>query len=268
MSPVNVSLQGQAAIVTGGGSGVGRGICLGLAEADARVSVADINLAAAEETVGLIAGQGGPEAMAVACDVTDADSVDAMVEAVAAKFGGIDILVNNAGIAPSHALAEFPEDDWDRTMAINVKGYFLCGRAVARRLIAQARGGNIVNISSKSGVRGSAQNSAYNASKFAVIGLAQGWAQELAKHGIRVNSVLPGNVLRGSGIWNREYIEARARQAGISPDDFEEYYNKRVPLGRQCRVEDIADLVVFLVSERASYITGGSHLVDGGQEMR
>jgi sorbitol-6-phosphate 2-dehydrogenase len=135
-------------------------------------------------------------------------------------------------------------------------------------MIRQGRGGNIIVISSKSGIRGSANNSAYNATKFGVIGLAQGWAQELAPHNIRVNSVLPGNVIRGSGIWSQDYIRARAQQAGIKPEDVEAYYNARVPLGRQCDPRDVANLVVFLVSDYASYITGSSHLVDGGQEMR
>ena len=263
-----ISLQQRVAVVTGGGSGIGRGIVLGLARAGARVAVADINLDAARETLAMIADVGGPPGLAVRTDVTDADSVDAMVRAVVDGLGGIDILVNNAGIAPSHPLVDFPEQDWDRTVAINLKGYFLCGRAVARRMIEQGRGGNIIHISSKSGVRGSADNSAYNATKFAVIGLAQGWAQELARYGIRVNSVLPGNVIRGSGIWNPAYMRARAERAGIRPDEVEDYYNKRVPLGRQCEPEDVANLVVFLVSDLASYITGCSHLVDGGQEMR
>jgi sorbitol-6-phosphate 2-dehydrogenase len=190
-----------------------------------------------------------------------------MVERVVQEFGGIDILVNNAGIAPAYSLSDFPESDWDRAIAINLKGYFLCAQAVARRMIKQGRGGSIINISSKSGIRGSADNSAYNASKFGVIGLAQGWAQELAKHKIRVNSVLPGNVIRGSGIWSPEYIQARAKQAGIKPEEVAEYYIKKVPLGRQCEPEDVANVVVFLVSDLASYITGCSHLVDGGQEM-
>jgi len=204
----------------------------------------------------------------VQTDVTSAESVDAMVSTTVEVLGGVDILVNNAGIAPSHRLVDFPEDDWDRTVAINLKGYFLCGRAVARRMVEQGRGGNIINISSKSGVRGSGDNSAYNATKFGVIGLAQGWAQELAKHRIRVNSVLPGNVIRGSGIWNREYLETRAKRSGITPEEVEAHYNAQVPLGRQCNPEDVAGLIVFLVSDQASYITGGSHLVDGGQEMR
>ena len=135
-------------------------------------------------------------------------------------------------------------------------------------MIEQGRGGNIINISSKSGVRGSGNNSAYNATKFGVIGLAQGWAQELAQYNIRVNSVLPGNVIRGSGIWSEEYIQRRAERYGIKPEDVEAHYNRQVPLGRQCDPADVANTVVYLVSDLASYVTGCSHLVDGGQEMR
>jgi sorbitol-6-phosphate 2-dehydrogenase len=264
----SLSLKGKAAIVTGGASGIGRGIAEGLAAADAGVAVADINLEAARKAAAEITQRGGGRAWAVAVDVTDKRSVERMVEATVAEFGRVDILVNNAGIAPSFPLADFPEADWDRTVAINLKGYFLCAQAVARALIRQAQGGSIVNISSKSGVRGSADNSAYNATKFGVIGLAQGWAQELAKHRIRVNSVLPGNVIRGSGIWSQEYIRARAGNAGITPEQVEEYYNRKVPLGRQCTPEDVANTVLYLVSDLSSYITGCSHLVDGGQEMR
>ena len=267
---IEVRLEEKAAIVTGAGSGVGRGIALGLADAGARVVVADIDPRGANAVAGEIRDAGLPPACAAEVDVTSKAGVRAMVERVRAEFGRIDILVNNAGVAPSHTLLDFPEDDWDRCVAINLKGYFLCGQAVARVLVEQGQGGNIINISSKSGVRGSSENSAYNATKFGVIGLAQGWARELAGHNIRVNSVLPGNVLRGSGIWSDEYIRARARRANLSPtrEAVEEYYNRQVPLGRQCRVEDIANMVVFLCSDMASYVTGCSHLVDGGQEMR
>jgi len=265
-----ISLESKVAIVTGGASGIGRGIVLGLAQAGANVAIADVRLDAAEQTAAEVAEAGGPQALAVRVDVTDRADVEAMVARVRQEFGRLDILVNNAGIAPSHGLLDFPEDDWDRCVEINLKGYFLCGQAAARALVEQGEGGNIINISSKSGVRGSSQNSAYNATKFGVIGLAQGWARELAEHAIRVNSILPGNVLRGSGIWSEEYIQARARRAGVEPtrEAVEEYYNRQVPLGRQCDPEDVANMVVFLCSDMASYVTGCSHLVDGGQEMR
>jgi sorbitol-6-phosphate 2-dehydrogenase len=253
--------------VTGAASGIGRGIAEGLAESEANVVLADINLEGAERAAAEIAQKSGARTLAVKVDVTSAADTTALAEKVKAEFGRIDILVNNAGIAPAFPLADFPEDRWDLAIDINLKGYFLCAKAVAPCMIEQG-GGNIVNISSKTGVRGSGNNSAYNASKFGVIGLAQGWCRELAKHNIRANSVLPGNVLQGSGIWNDEYKKEAARKLGVKPDEVEDYYNRQVPLGRQCTVEDIANLVVFLVSDKASYITGTSMLVDGGQEMR
>ena len=253
--------------MTGAASGIGRGIAEGLAESEANVVLADINLEGAERAAAEIAEKSGARTLAVKVDVTSAADTAALAEKVKAEFGRIDILVNNAGIAPAFPLAEFPEDRWDLAIDINLKGYFLCAKAVAPCMIEQG-GGNIVNISSKTGVRGSGNNSAYNASKFGVIGLAQGWCRELAKHNIRANSVLPGNVLQGSGIWNDEYKKEAARKLGVKPDEVEDYYNRQVPLGRQCTVEDIANLVVFLVSDKSSYITGTSMLVDGGQEMR
>ena len=263
-----ISLKGKTAIVTGAASGIGRGIAAGLAEADAHVVIADLDRQGAERVVAEIAEGRLPRALAVAVDVTDEASVDAMVQTTLAEFGRLDILVNNAGIAPSFPLTGFPLQKWEQTLAVNLTGYFLCGRAVARALIKQGQGGHIINISSKSGVRGSRDNSAYNATKFGVIGIAQGWARELAPHKIRVNSVLPGNVIRGSGIWNDAYLRACAEKAGVAPDEVEAYYNRQVPLGRQCEPQDVANTVVYLVSDLASYVTGCSHLVDGGQEMR
>ena len=262
-----ISLKGQTAIVTGSASGIGRGIARGLAESGADIVVADLNFDGAAKSADEIARDFGVRALPVKVDVTRKTDVAAVVQKAVGEFGRIDILVNNAGIAPAFPLPDFPEDRWDLAINVNLKGYFLCGQGVAAQMIKQ-RSGCIINISSKTGVRGSANNSAYNASKFGVIGLAQGWCRELAKHGVRVNSVLPGNVLQGSGIWSEDYKKECARKLGIRPDEVEEYYNKQVPLGRQCTVEDIANLVVFLVSDKASYITGCSYLVDGGQEMR
>ena len=262
-----ISLKGQTAIVTGAASGIGKGIATGLAESGANIAVADLNYDGAQKVAGELSEKCDVRTLAVKVDVTKKAEVAAMARKVIGEFGRIDILVNNAGIAPAFSLPDFPEEKWDLALSVNLKGYFLCGQAVAPQMIEQ-QGGCIINISSKTGVRGSANNSAYNASKFGVIGLAQGWCRELAKHGIRANSVLPGNVLQGSGIWNDDYKRECARKLGIKPDEVEEYYNKQVPLGRQCTVDDIANLVVFLVSDKASYITGCSYLVDGGQEMR
>ena len=265
-----ISLDGKVAIVTGSASGIGRGIAEGLAQAGAHVALADIDLDSARETAAAFAEAGYPKVLPVFADVASKAAVESMTQSVLDAFGRLDILVNNAGVAPSYPLEEFPEEEWDRCVAINLKGYFLCGQAAARALIAQGQGGVIINISSKSGVRGSGRNSAYNATKFGVIGLAQGWAAELAPHKIRVNSILPGNVIRGSGIWSDEYVQSRAERYGLEPtrEAVEAHYNRQVPLGRQCMPKDVADMAVFLCSDMASYITGCSHLVDGGQEMR
>ena len=263
---VQLSLEDKAAIVTGGASGIGRGIALALAEAGAKVAVFDVNEAGARKTSEECALRA--RSVAIRCDVTNEDDVERAVREAREMLGGPDILVNNAGIAPSYPLTEFPLAEWRRTLDVNLTGYFLTGRACARAMIEAGRGGVIINISSTSGVRGSAEHSAYSATKFGEIGLTQSWARELAKHQIRVNAVCPGNVLRGSGIWTREYREAVARKLGIGAEEVDDYYIRRVPLGRPCTIEDVAGMVVFLASEGASYITGSTHLVDGGQEMR
>lgn len=265
---MEIRLDGRIAAVTGAGSGIGRGIARGLAEAGAAVAVLDLRENAASEVAAELARDFGVRSLAVRVDVTQEADVDRAISEVVSRLGGLDILVNNAGIALPAPLVDFPLDAWQKTLAVNLTGYFLVGRAAARVMVRQGRGGSIINISSKSGVRGSAEHSAYNATKFGEVGLTQGWARELARHGIRVNAILPGNVLRGSGIWNEEYRASLARKLGIDPSEVEDYYNRQVPLGRSCTVEDVANLAVFLVSDRASYITGASILVDGGQEMR
>ena len=261
-------LSGKTALITGSTSGIGEGIARGLAASGAAVAILDIREDAAKRVAADIAKEYGIKAEGIVADVTSEDGVQAAVAAVVDALGGLDVLVNNAGIAIPKPLTDFPLDTWDKTLAINLTGYFLMGRAAARVMISRGAGGVIVNISSKSGVRGSAEHSAYNATKSGEIGLTQGWARELAKHNIRVNAVLPGNVLKGSGIWNDEYKAGLAAKLGIDPSEVEDYYNKQVPLGRSCTVDDIANLVVFLASDKAGYITGCMHLVDGGQEMR
>jgi len=266
---VNISFTGRTAIVTGSGGGIGRTIARTLAQAGANVVIADIKLDLAQQTAAEIEKEFPPAgALAVQVDISKEDQVNAMVAAAVARFGSVDILVNNAGLSYPVKLVNMTARDWDRMIAVNLTGTMWCGKAAIAQMLKQGKGGVVINISSKSGVRGSAELSHYCATKFGVIGLAQSWAREYAKQGIRCCSILPGNVFEGSAIWNEEFIAKQAAKLGIRPDQVRAHYDSLVPLGRSCEPQDIANAVLFLASNLASYITGVSLLVDGGQEMR
>jgi NAD(P)-dependent dehydrogenase (short-subunit alcohol dehydrogenase family) len=198
-------------------------------------------------------------------DVTSERAVDELYEYVVRNLGGVDVLVNCAGIAPASHLVDFPVDAFRKTLEINLTGYFLMARGAARMMKRQGTGGSIINLSSKSGLDASKNNSAYNATKAGEIHLARGWAQELAEFGVRVNSVCPGNVFRESKIWNDEYIEVVAKKRGIEPDEVIPYYINLTALKEEIDWDDIADAVAFLSSPRASKITGQTLVVDAGQ---
>jgi len=265
---VEIRFDGKVAIVTGSGSGIGRVIARTLAECGANVTIADINFQAARATAAEIENDFGVGALPLKVNVSKQAEANRMVARTVAKFGRVDILVNNAGLSFPVPFTELSDRDWNRMIAVNLTGTMRCSQAVIRQLIQQGEGGVIINISSKSGVRGSSQLSHYCATKFGVIGLAQSWAREFAKHGIRCCSILPGNVFEGSGIWNKDFIRKTARKIGIKPSQVRAYYDAQVPLGRSCDPQDVANAVAFLASDLASYITGISLLVDGGQEMR
>jgi len=269
----------RVAVVTGAGSGLGRGIALGLARAGAAVVLADIDAEAARATRDEIlrAGARQPDAgarlpagaqtgvLALRADVTRERAVARLFEEAVLAFGGVDILVNAAGIAPSHPLVDFPLAEWERALRLNLTGYFLVAREAARWMVRQSLGGSIVNLSSKTGLEASVDNSAYNATKAGEIHLARGWALELAPFAIRVNALAPGNVFEGSKIWNRKYIEACARKRGIRPEDVIPYYVNLTALKTEIKPEDVADAVVFLASDRARVITGQTLVPDAGQ---
>jgi NAD(P)-dependent dehydrogenase (short-subunit alcohol dehydrogenase family) len=260
-------LSGHIAVVTGAGSGLGRSIGIGLARAGAVVALADTDVSAAEETARRIRSQGGIAAIAVECDVTSEASAAAAYDRVLAIWGGLDVLVNAAGIAPSHELVDFGLEDWRRTLDVNLTGYFIMARAAARIMLQQGMGGNIINLSSKSGLDASRSNTAYNATKAGEIHMARGWALELGEHGIRVNSVAPGNVFQDSKIWSPEYTRECARKYGIAPAEVIPYYVERTALKREITGQDVADTVVYLCSDRARTITGQILVPDGGQVM-
>lgn len=255
-------LPNQIAVVTGAGQGIGRGIALRLAQEGCNVTVADINFEKAKEVATEIQSL-DKQSLPLQIDVTKAEDAERMIEETVRHFGRVDILVNNAGIIRVAFLPEVSEEDWDAVLDVNLKGTFLCSRAAARVMIEQ-RSGNIINISSKSGKKGGLWLSAYCASKFGVIGLTQSMALDLAPFGIRVNAVCPGIVF--TPMWDQlDFLYAK--KLGIRPEEVRAKYIEKIPMGRECSVEDVANVVVFLASDLASYLTGQAINVAGGQEM-
>jgi sorbitol-6-phosphate 2-dehydrogenase len=259
-------LQDHVAIVTGGAQGLGEAICYRLAREGAHVVVADLNLAGAEQVTAGIMAQTDRRAIAVQVDVTDEAQVAAMVDRTVQEFGRLDILVSNAGILISEAVDEFPAKKWRAVIEVNLVGYFLCAKHAARVMKAQ-QSGVIIQINSKSGKKGSYKNSAYAASKFGGIGLTQSIALELAEYNVRVNTVCPGNLL-DSPLWIDSLYKQYAQKWGISEEEVRQKYVDQVPMKRGCTYEDVCNVVVFLASEQASYMTGQAINVTGGQEMR
>ena len=259
-------LQDHVAIVTGGAQGLGEALCHRLAREGAYVVVADLNLEGAERVAADIVAQTDRRALAIQVDVTDEDQVAAMVDRTVQEFGRLDILVSNAGILISEAVDKFPAEKWRAVIGVNLVGYFLCAKHAARVMKAQ-RGGVIIQINSKSGKKGSYKNSAYAASKFGGIGLTLSIALELAEYNVRVNAVCPGNLL-DSPLWVDSLYKQYAQKWGISEEEVRQKYIDQVPMKRGCTYDDVCNMVVFLASDQASYMTGQAINVTGGQEMR
>jgi sorbitol-6-phosphate 2-dehydrogenase len=260
-------LQNRVALVTGAAQGLGEAIARRLAlEGCHAVTIADRNGEKAQVVADSIARERNIQALATQTDVTEEAQVEGMVAKTVEAFGGLDILVANAGILKAYDLTEFPARDWRSVIEVNLIGYFLCAQAAARVMVAQKRG-SIIQINSKSGKKGSFRNSAYAASKFGGIGLTQSIALDLAPHGVRVNAVCPGNLLDGS-LWQESLYEQYARNQGLTLEEVRHKYESQVPLGRGCTYDDVCNVVVFLASDEASYMTGQAINVTGGQEMR
>jgi len=257
-------LVGRVALVTGAASGLGLGIARGLIDAGAVVIAGDIDSDLLAKT-----SQEFSRGTYLPClaNVTDEDSVAAAFRAAESLGGGLDILVNAAGIAPSFPLVDFPIGAWQRTLDLNLTGYFLCAREAARLLLRQNAGGSIINVTSKSGLEASKSNSAYNATKAGEIHLMRGWALELGPHGVRVNCIAPGNVFKGSKIWNETYIRSAAKKKGIRPEEVIPYYTSLSPLGQEIEPDDVASGVLYLVSDEGRKVSGQTLVVDGGQVM-
>ncbi len=265
-----MDVTGKVAIVTGGGRGIGRGICVALARNGADVVVADMVRDNAEGVAAEVKGM-GRRALAVHVDVTRQESVDRMVEAVTREFGRIDILVNNAGIIAAGGWEERErsnEDDWDMIYEVNVKGVARVTDAVAERM-KERRYGKIVNIASVAGRLGVPDNQPYGVSKAGVINLTQAQALNLAPFDINVNAVCPG--LLWTPMWERiAFRRGRVREdlrGKSARETFEVYVKERTPLGREQTPEDIGNLVAFLASDYARNITGQAINVNGGSHM-
>lgn len=251
------------AIITGAGRGIGEHVAQRVAAAGAKVAVTDLDGANAQRTAEAIQNAGG-EAIAYQGSVADANHVDQVVSGTIERFGRIDILINNAGITLPAFITDTTEEIWDTTMDVNVKGAFLFSKAVAPYLMEQ-RWGRIINMSSKSGKQGGLWLSAYCASKFAVIGFTQSLALDLAKYNITVNAVCPGIVFTPQ--W--DYLTKKYAEKHQMPEEkVRDYYVGKIPLGRDATPEDVANVIMFLLSDQASYMTGQAINVTGGQEMR
>lgn len=254
-TPTGPRFEGRTAIVTGGGSGIGRESAFRLADEGARVAVADVREDAARETIEVIASRGG-DAVAIACDVSDERQVNEMVGTCVDRFGPVDLLHNNAGVLmPGTALTQRIED-FDRHISVNVRGMFLVARSVIPHMQATGRGA-IVNTSSTAGLAGEPNCVGYDTSKGAVISLTRQLAIDFARDGIRVNCVCPGWIDTG---FNDPILE----EDKMDEHDLATHIERSIPLNRQGTAADVAPAVAFLLSDDASYITGHALVIDGG----
>jgi len=248
-----MDLKGKVAIITGARRGMGRSHVITLAKAGAKVVVADISQEDCQKVVDEIKKQGG-QGLAVKCDVTKKEEVDKMVEMAVKKWGRVDILVNNAGICQFKPFLELTEEEWDRTLDINLKGYFLCAQAVAKEM-AEQKSGVIINIASiamgQVGV-GFLNLAHYCASKGGIVAMTEAMALELAPYGIRVNAISPGAI--ETPMIDPLKVDPKMMEGTLA----------QIPMHRVGKPEEVSNLVLFLASDESSYMTGSTVVIDGG----
>jgi len=247
------NLKDKVAIITGARRGMGKSHALTLAKAGAKVVVADISQEDCEMVVEEIKKNGG-EALAVKCDVTKKEDIDNMVKVAMERWRKVDILVNNAGICQFKPFLELTEEEWDRTLDINLKGYFLCAQAAAKEMVKQ-KNGKIINIASVASGQvgiGMATLAHYCASKGGIIAMTEALAVELAPFGIRVNAIAPGMI--ETPMIDPVKKDPKMMEAMLS----------KIPMGRVGKPEEVSNLVLFLASDASSYITGSTVIIDGG----
>jgi NAD(P)-dependent dehydrogenase (short-subunit alcohol dehydrogenase family) len=254
MSIPSLSLEGKVAIVTGARRGNGEAIALTLAEAGADVAVCDLVVEdGLLEAVGKKIRGFGRRSLTVQADVRQKTDVDNMVQRVMDEFGVIDILVNNAGVFIAGEVLDFSEEDWDKTIDINIKGYYLCSQAVGRRMV-ERKGGNIISIASTNSFVLAKEEGPYSISKAGVVMLTKGLAKELASYNIRVNAIAPG--------WIRTEM---SREIWSQPEsEYAKQELAKILLGRLGEPSEVANVALFLASEASSFITGATIIVDGG----
>jgi len=243
--------EGKVAVITGGGSGIGRATCIAFAKEGARIGILDVNPSNAEKVAKEVR-DGGGAAVGVQADVARYEEVTSAIGQVENILGQIDILVNAAGYGHYVVLAEMSEEAWDRSIAVNLKGTFNCTRAVINTMISR-RQGKIVNVSSVAGIVGAARHTQYSAAKAGVIGMSKGLAKEVAALGINVNVLAPALI-------DTDFYEPMKRQA----PGFYEQLQKSIPMGRMGTAEEMAQVILFLCSESAAFITGQVISPNGG----
>ena len=244
-----VRFAGKAAVVTGGGRGIGRAVALRLAQDGADVAVAVSRDVAAAEAVAAEIEALGRKSLAMRTDVSSTEEAAQLIEAVGERFGRVDFLINNAGVTRDTLLMRMDEADWDAVLDVNLKGAFNCTKAVLRRMLRQ-RSGRIINVTSVLGITGNAGQANYCASKAGLIGFTKATAKEVGSRGITVNALAPG------------FIETQMT-SGLT-EDVSKALLEKIPLGRLGQPEDIASAIAFLCSDEAAYITGQVIVVDGG----
>ncbi|MEK6732771.1 MAG: 3-oxoacyl-[acyl-carrier-protein] reductase [Candidatus Omnitrophota bacterium] len=246
-----LALEGKVAIITGGARGIGKEIAMLFAKEGANIAICDVNLEEAQKTAKEIE-ELGRQSLAFKADVTDLNQVQDMVDKILDKFNKVDILINNAGITKDNLLLRMSEEDWDKVIAVNLKGTFVCTKIVSMVMLKQ-RFGKMVNLASIIGIMGNAGQANYAASKAGIIGLTKSVAKELASRNICVNAIAPGFI--------KTDMTARL------PEDVQKKMLSVIPLARFGEAKDVADLALFLSSESSSYITGQVIQVDGGMVM-
>jgi NAD(P)-dependent dehydrogenase (short-subunit alcohol dehydrogenase family) len=259
-------LKDRIAIITGAGSGIGRGVAERFAKEGAKVALVDLNAAGLDETAALVR-DAGSEAETYTADVSSTEDVESVFAKAIERFGGIDICVNNAGIGnPPMPLVQMTDEGFDRTIAVNLRGVFLCMRAAGRQMIAQGRGGRIISVSSQAGKTGFAMLGPYCATKAGVLLMTKAMAKEIGVHKVTVNAVCPGTIdtplLRGTldpilDATGQTLEEWALKTPGMPP----------IPLNRIGYPRDVANIITFLASDDADYMTGQAINISGGQEM-